>query len=118
MSGIARPESFEEGVHQLGATVEITKAFADHHRFTKKEILRFLEWCDRRSLDALVTTEKDAVRFPDIDNPAVPMLFLRVEIEILRGRDHWEDLLSRLAGESPAKDVKTGDAKRSAVAAP
>ena len=86
MSGIARPESFEEGVHQLGATVEITKAFADHHRFTKKEILRFLEWCDRRSLDALVTTEKDAVRFPDIDNPAVPMLFLRVEIEILRGR--------------------------------
>ncbi len=118
MSGIARPESFEEGVHQLGATVEITKAFADHHRFTKKEILRFLEWCDRRSLDALVTTEKDAVRFPDIDNPAVPMLFLRVEIEILRGREHWEDLLTRLAGESPAKDVRTGDAKRSAVAAP
>ena len=118
MSGLARPESFEEGVHQLGATVEITKAFADHHRFTKKEILRFLEWCDRRSLDALVTTEKDAVRFPDIDNPAVPMLFLRVEIEILRGREHWEDLLTRLAGESPAKDVRTGDAKRSAVAAP
>jgi tetraacyldisaccharide 4'-kinase len=118
MSGIARPESFEEGVHHLGATVEITKAFADHHRFTKKEILRFLEWCDRRSLDALVTTEKDAVRFPDIDNPAVPMLFLRVEIEILRGREHWEDLLTRLAGESPAKDVRTGDAKRSAVAAP
>ena len=118
MSGIARPESFEEGVHQLGATVEITKAFADHHRFTKKEILRFLEWCDRRSLDALVTTEKDAVRFPDIDNPAVPMLFLSVEIEILRGREHWEDLLTRLAGESPAKDVRTGDAKRSAVAAP
>ena len=118
MSGIARPESFEEGVHQLGATVEITKAFADHHRFTKKEILRFLEWCDRRSLDALVTTEKDAVRFPEIDNPAVPMLFLRVEIEILRGREHWEDLLTRLAGESPAKDVRSGDAKRSAVAAP
>jgi tetraacyldisaccharide 4'-kinase len=86
MSGIARPESFEEGVRELGANVEITKAFADHHRFTKKEILRFLEWCDRRSLDALVTTEKDAVRFPDIHHPPVPMLFLRVEIEILRGR--------------------------------
>lgn len=113
MSGIARPESFEEGVRQLGANVEITKAFADHHRFTKKEILRFLEWCDRRSLDALVTTEKDAVRFPEIDNPPVPMLFLRVEIEILRGREHWEELLSRIAGEN----VTPSGAKRSAAAA-
>ena len=98
MSGIARPESFEEAVRRLGANVEITKAFADHHRFTKKEIYRFLEWCDRRSLDALVTTEKDAVRFPEIDNPPLPMLYLRVEIEILRGREHWEDLLDRVAG--------------------
>jgi len=113
MSGIARPESFEEGVRQLGANVEMTKAFADHHRFTKKEILRFLEWCDRRSLDALVTTEKDAVRFPEIDNPPVPMLFLRVEIEILRGREHWEELLSRIAGEN----VTPSGAKRSAAAA-
>ena len=113
MSGIARPESFEEGVRQLGANVEITKAFADHHRFTKKEILRFLEWCDRRSLDALVTTEKDAVRFPEIDNPPVPMLFLRVEIEILRGREHWDELLGRIAGEN----VTPSGAKRSAAAA-
>jgi len=111
LSGIARPESFEEGVRQLGAVVEVSKAFADHHRFTKKEILRFLEWCDRRSLDALVTTEKDAVRFPDIDQPQVPMLFLRVEIEILRGASHWEELLARLAA-----DVTTGDARRSAAA--
>ena len=112
MSGIARPESFEEGVRQLGAMVEISKAFADHHRFTKKEILRFLEWCDRRSLDALVTTEKDAVRFPDIDNPPVPMLFLRVEIEILRGGEHWEELLGRLAGDR----VTPAGATRSAAA--
>ena len=112
LSGIARPESFEEGVRQLGAVVEVSKAFADHHRFTKKEILRFLEWCDRRSLDALVTTEKDAVRFPDIDQPQVPMLFLRVEIEILRGGSHWEELLSRLASAS----VTTDGAKRNAAA--
>jgi tetraacyldisaccharide 4'-kinase len=112
LSGIARPESFEEGVRQLGAVVDISKAFADHHRFTKKEILRFLEWCDRRSLDALVTTEKDAVRFPDIDQPQVPMLFLRVEIEILRGGSHWEELLSRLA----AARVTTDGAKRNAAA--
>ena len=113
MSGIARPESFEEGVTALGAKVEVTKAFADHHRYTKKEIYRFLEWCDRRSLDALVTTEKDAVRFPDIDTPSVPMLFLRVEIEVLRGQSQWAELLDRLSGEPP----KIASARHSAVAA-
>jgi tetraacyldisaccharide 4'-kinase len=122
MSGIARPESFEEAVRDLGARVEITKAFADHHRFTKKEILRFLEWCDRRSLDALVTTEKDAVRFPEIDDPPVPMLFLRVEIEILRGRDHWDELLARLAGRpspsTPPAGLNPAGATRSAAATP
>lgn len=112
MSGIARPESFEEGVRDLGAVVEISKSFADHHRFTKKEILRFLEWCDRRSLDALVTTEKDAVRFPEIDAPSVPMLFLRVEIKILRGREHWEELLDRLSGRRPTRAVPTRSAAR------
>jgi tetraacyldisaccharide 4'-kinase len=116
LSGIARPESFEEGVRHLGAKVEITKAFADHHRFTKKEILRFLEWCDRRSLDALVTTEKDAVRFPEIDSPPVPMLFLRVEIEILRGREHWEELLARAAGELPP--VRSAGARRNVATVP
>lgn len=117
MSGIARPESFEEGVRQLGAHIDIAKGFADHHRYTKKEILRFLEWCDRRSLDALVTTEKDAVRFPEIDAPPIPMLFLRMEIEILRGREHWEDLLSRLADKRIPPAPPPPAARHSAEAA-
>lgn len=117
MSGIARPESFEEGVRRLGANIDIAKSFADHHRYTKKEILRFLEWCDRRSLDALVTTEKDAVRFPEIDSPPIPMLFLRMEIEILRGHEHWEDLLSRLADGRAPSPATPSAAKHSAAAA-
>ena len=116
MSGIARPESFEEGVRRLGLKVEIAKGFADHHRYTKKEILRFLEWCDRRSLDALVTTEKDAVRFPDIDNPAVRMFFLRVEIEILRGQENWQELLDRISGAWPR--VRAAAARHTAASAP
>lgn len=116
MSGIARPESFEEGVRRLGLKVEIAKGFADHHRYTKKEILRFLEWCDRRSLDALVTTEKDAVRFPDIDNPAVRMFFLRVEIEILRGQENWQELLDRISGAWPR--LRAAAARHTAASAP
>ena len=40
------------------------------------------------------------------------MLFLRVEIEILRGANHWEELLARLA----AAGATTGGARHNAAA--
>ena len=60
------------------------------------------------------STTPEGVALVEIDNPPVPMLFLRVEIEILRGRGHWEELLGRLAGPP----VTSAGATRSAAAAP
>ena len=34
LSGIAVPESFENALRELGAELEITKSYADHHRYT------------------------------------------------------------------------------------
>jgi len=97
ISGIARPESFEEKLTALGATLEISKRFADHHRFTERELSEFMERCSRRDLDAIITTEKDSVRFPyAFANLLVPIYFLRVEIEILTGRESWESLVDRI----------------------
>ena len=97
ISGIARPESFEGKLRALGAHVEITKRFADHHRFTDRELQDFLSRCVRRDLDALITTEKDSVRFPHamavLD---LPIYYLRVEIEILTGKETWESLVRRI----------------------
>ncbi len=100
VSGIARPESFEQGLVALGARLEIAKRYADHHRFNEKEMGRFVRRCVQRDLAAIITTEKDAVRFPRLDHFELPVYFLRVEIEILRGREHWERLLDRLCGTS------------------
>ncbi|HEX8312384.1 MAG TPA: tetraacyldisaccharide 4'-kinase, partial [Chthoniobacteraceae bacterium] len=81
ISGIAQPESFEGGLTGLGAKLEITKRFADHHRFTDQEMREFLARCLRRDLDAVITTEKDSVRFPaKVEQLDVPIYFLRVEI--------------------------------------
>jgi tetraacyldisaccharide 4'-kinase len=97
ISGIARPESFEEKLTALGANLEITKRFADHHRFTDRELNDFIARCVRRDLDCIVTTEKDSVRFPhELKNIEVPIYFLRVEIEILTGRESWQSLVDRI----------------------
>jgi tetraacyldisaccharide 4'-kinase len=96
LSGIAVPESFEEALVGLGAELELTQSYADHHRYSLKEIERFVRRCARRNLDAVITTEKDAVRIPRIINPEVPILYMRVEIEILSGQDIWDRLVERL----------------------
>jgi tetraacyldisaccharide 4'-kinase len=101
ISGIARPESFEEKLTQLGAELVFAKRFADHHRFTDQELAEFHNRCVRRDLDFAVTTEKDAVRFPPkFDALDVPIVFLRVEIEILTGLESWESLVNRICQPS------------------
>ena len=88
--GIAAPESFEDGLRKLGARIELAKRFTDHHRYTEAELQSFINRCIRRDVDMIVTTEKDAVRFPRLTKPEVPIYFLRVEILILSGHETWE----------------------------
>jgi len=94
--GIAAPESFESGLRGLGANIELSRHFADHHRYTERELTQFLQRCVRRDVSAVITTEKDAVRFPLIDLPEVPIYYLRVEIEIVKGEKTWELCLQRI----------------------
>src|SRR6185436_8314527 len=80
---IAVPDSFEDGLRKLGAKIEIAKRYIDHHRYTDAELRSFINRCIRRDLEMVVTTEKDAVRFPLLAKTEVPIFFLRVEIELL-----------------------------------
>lgn len=100
ISGIANPASFENLVESLGATVVIRKACPDHHWFDQAEIDVFMERCADRAMDIIVTTEKDAVRFPRPNEMDVPIYFLRIEVEILRGMDAWERCIDRICSLS------------------
>jgi len=102
LSGIARPESFENGLRKLGAEIVYSRRFADHHRFSEQELLRVMERAKARSAAAILTTEKDAVRLPFLRTPPpVPIYFLRVEIEFLHGA---EALQSRLREKMRERD--------------
>src|SRR5207302_10447399 len=71
--GIAAPESFEDGLRKLGARLELSKRYTDHHRYTEAELNSFITRCVRRDLEMIVTTEKDAVRFPHLTKTDVPI---------------------------------------------
>ncbi|MCU0751050.1 MAG: tetraacyldisaccharide 4'-kinase, partial [Akkermansiaceae bacterium] len=78
--------------------------YADHHRFTEKEIAAFLDRCLRRDVHMVVTTEKDAVRFPLPDRVDIPVYFLRIEIDILNGREHFDACIRRIC-EPPRRSA-------------
>jgi len=101
LCGIAVPESFEEALRSLDAEIELSKSYADHHRYSAREIESFIRRCARREVDAIITTEKDAVRIPRILEPEVPIFYLRVQIEILAGQVAWERFVERLTNRQP-----------------
>src|SRR5438477_2001090 len=86
---IAAPESFEGALKNLGANVNLALRYIDHHYFTANEIRSFIKRCIRRDLSMIVTTEKDAVRMPQLPEAKVkvPIYFMRVEIDILSGHE-------------------------------
>jgi tetraacyldisaccharide 4'-kinase len=102
ISAIAVPEAFESSLEKLGARVEIHRRFSDHYRFSRKEVEKFMQRCVERDMQLIVTTEKDAVRFPRPASIDVPVYFLRIEVEILQGREIWDDLIERICNPPPA----------------
>lgn len=95
-SGIAQPESFEQGLVKLGCDLVYTKRFADHHRFSQQEILNAINRSKKRQADIIVTTQKDAVRFPKLDRRDLLIYFIRVEIKILSGAEDFQDCVRKI----------------------
>jgi len=95
-SGIAQPESFEQSLVKLGAELVYAKRFADHHRFTQQEVLNAINRSKKRQAEAIITTQKDAVRFPKIDRRDLPIYFMRVEIKILTGAKDFHDCVRQI----------------------
>ena len=104
ISGIAVPESFEEKLTDLGANVLFHRTFSDHYSFSQDDIDSFMRRCIRRDTDFIVTTEKDAVRFPKPHELDVEVYFLRIEVDILSGAEYWEKLLSRTCDQPSPVD--------------
>lgn len=96
LTGIAQPESFEDGLKRLGGELVYTKRFADHHRFSQQEILNAINRSKKRMAQVLFTTQKDAVRFPKLDRRDLPIYFMRVEIKIMAGANDFHDCVDKI----------------------
>jgi tetraacyldisaccharide 4'-kinase len=96
LSGIAVPQSFENSLRLMGAKVIYCERYADHHRYHAQEIIDAVNKASDLHADALLTTEKDAVRFPRLETTPVPVFYLRVDIDLLSGAENFHEAVEHI----------------------
>ena len=103
-SGIAVPESFVKFVRDLGGRIQFTRRFLDHYRFTSEDFVELFTEGIEQKVEFIVTTEKDAVRLPEGLPCAVPIYYLRLEIDIIRGAADFDEAVERICfHDAPAR---------------
>ena len=96
LSAIAAPQGFEDELKRQGARVLGHRTYTDHHRYTQQEVIDFINESLELGARAIITTEKDAVRFPFIERQDIPLYFLRVQIEMLSGSEAFKEWIGRI----------------------
>lgn len=95
-SGIATPESFEKLVKDLGGIIAFNRRFLDHYRFAYDDFVALFSAALEKKVEFLVITEKDAVRLPEGMPCPVPVYYLRLEVEIIRGAADFDEAVGRI----------------------
>lgn len=95
ISAIGNPDSFERTLTNLGAAVIESLRYPDHHDYTVQELIDANNLAQQMEADAVVTTEKDAVKIPAVNavdvakyiSQPLPMYVVRVEVTFASGQN-------------------------------
>ena len=79
--GIGNPHAFADDILQIGINIVSESFFADHYPFTQKDLDRVTQSAQAVGADAIITTEKDAVRLEALVPGNVPIYAAQLEIQ-------------------------------------
>lgn len=83
--GIARPQRFFSLLQEEGIQPVCLLKFPDHHSYPASSVKSILEEFRRANAEALITTEKDAVKIRDTEGLArLPGYYLKIDLELER----------------------------------
>ena len=108
VSAIAQPASFVNALIGSGAVVVSEAAWADHQAITEAEAHRVVKSALLAGADALVMTEKDAVKWPFSANSPLPLYALRVGMAVEDELSLIEETSPRLVPRRPSPFLRRG----------
>ena len=81
MCAIGNPHAFADDILQAGMNIVSEHFFRDHHSFTQQDFDQALKAARDSGADAIVTTEKDAVRVEGVELGDFPIYAAQLKIE-------------------------------------
>lgn len=96
--GLGKPESFFKTVKEMGGTVAETWILPDHRAPSEEELVHFAEQSVERGCDMILCSEKDWVKLPLSTDLPLPLGYLKAEMEVVTGKESYQDLLKQIGG--------------------
>ena len=110
VSAIGNPASFEQTLNNIGAVIIESLRFPDHHDYTIEEMLDVVDQANRQGAEAIVITEKDAVKVPEMpksvvhERSPIPIYVVSVEVTFQDGDAEFQALIKQRLAEKIRKD--------------
>jgi len=89
-SGIGNPQGFEDCLCSLGLNIGLPIRFGDHHDYTQSELDGIAGEALKNKLEAIITTQKDAVKIARLENAGLPVFALDIKLNIIKHETEFE----------------------------
>jgi len=99
--GLGNPQAFLRTLRRMGIEPVDCVEFPDHHRYRPHELRHLAHQFEAAGVEALVTTEKDAVNLCDSADDLLaplPLFWLRVGMAVEREGELLDEIERRIAG--------------------
>jgi len=100
--GLGNPDAFFRDLGNWGLAICGQAIFADHHRYTQRDILAVRQAAKQAGANALVTTEKDAQNLAGVKFDATPLYIAVIDLVVTPEADFRNVLQETLAGATGA----------------
>lgn len=99
LSSLGNPYAFEKTVEKLGAKVVKQYNYSDHHWYEQKDLFNPA----KAGQGLIITTEKDEIKLkkfvsPELTSMLKQIYVLEIELQIVRGKDIWEEKTEQVCG--------------------
>jgi len=96
LCAIGNPQSFAVTLKELGVCLVQFRTYLDHHAYTQAELDNVIAEAKHLGADAIVVTQKDAVKLRNKDIHDANVMSLKIEIRITKGIEFFEEAVSNV----------------------
>ena len=95
-SALGNPQAFPLTLDALGAQVVHHQMFRDHHWYDEADLKELARAASDAGAEAIVTTEKDAVKIQAFPEDAPPLYVLAVDFSITQGEELLTEIIEQV----------------------